>query len=156
MPLRKRPRQTRFSMNTAFSSHTNPVTWGMWAPRSQWFRMRWSWLLEPPYTYRSHSSEASYHLDSTLSRISTCGTLLWRGREQKQAGEWANRDNHRSKFTPMYSSRINITAFKGTRFRLQPLQRLFYKDLTKNNTGRTPLCMKSRVLKLGLFCLIFR
>lgn len=137
---RKRPRQTRFNTNAAFSQHANPVTWGMWAPRSQWFRMRRRWLLEPPYTYRSHSSEASYHLDSTLSRISTCGTLLWRGREQKEAGEWANGDNHRSKFTPMCSSRINIATLKGTCFRLQLLQRLFFTRIEPRKIREKLLC----------------
>lgn len=68
---------------------TSPVTWGMWTQQSQWFSMkRWSRRCEPPKTYQSRSSEASCHLDLTLSHILTCGTLLWKETEKtnKQTG----------------------------------------------------------------------
>lgn len=58
------------------------------ALRDGWFDKR---KMEPSFwdTYQSHSSEASHHLDLTLSRILTCGTWLWRWRKtrQRQADE---------------------------------------------------------------------
>lgn len=60
------------------------VTRGMWTLQNRVCDLvKKRWLCELTFTYRSRRSGASCHPGLTLSRILTCGTLLWKWEEEK-------------------------------------------------------------------------